>query len=71
MFSNVPCGIENRYFSRYCHKVRNVIIVTKQTRITLAMKVLKAIFDFCFVCFFLGGDKQIYPFTSQFVSFNV
>lgn len=52
MFSNVPCGIENRYFSRYCHKVRNVIIVTKQIRIMLAMKVLKAIFDFCFFVFF-------------------
>lgn len=52
MFSNVPCGIENQYFSRYCHKVRNVIIVTKQIRIMLAMKVLKAIFDFCFFCFF-------------------
>lgn len=24
----------------------------------LAMKVLKAIFDFCFVCFFLGGGTN-------------
>lgn len=68
MFSNVPCGIENQYFSRYCHKVRNVIIVTKQIRIMLAMKVLKAIFV-SFFLFFL--DKPIYSFTSQLVSFKV